>query len=692
MAKKKVAILGGGMAALAAAFELTSRPGWEQEFEVTVYQVGWRLGGKCATSRNPAVRGRIEEHGIHYLLGFYENAFHLIRRLYAEYLPHFPSPFKTWRDAFRQSSTITSMELDREQWTPFGASWLRNSDLPGDDILFTGTATEPTLWQLLKRLLRLSRLEVRQLEADSSAHFSPTMLAGVHGVAGSFVKASALAERHADAPPPESADLDQIDLLMQDCSAMLTVQTELGFAPPKARHALIFLEVAAAIVRGMIADRVIHRGYQSIDGREFIEWLRAHGCRHTDFGAIRGGYDACFAYLDGDPKHPSMSAAVALHGALRLWTTYKGSLFWPMESGMAEVIFTPMFHVLSRRGVRFEFFHRVSHLGLSSDQRHVQRIEMDVQARLTHPDAGYQPFITVKGMDCWPDVPLYDQLENPDALKGFDMESAWAAPSPVGKTTLIRGTDFDDVIFGISLGAVPLLCSELINARTQWANMVKQMPTVQTQALQLWLKASSPQLGYDTGTVFPTADRPCLSGFVKPFDTYVDMTELKDREAWEPADGVAHLAYFCTTLPEAKPVPAPGTDPGFPAREHARVRANALEFITKHLPVIWPTSTKGVGSFNWRLLADPDDRVGEERLDGQYWRANIDPSARYVLSPPGTMSHRLHPDQSGFENLYLAGDWTFSGMNSGCVEGATMSGLKAAGGVARRAVPIYGWP
>jgi uncharacterized protein with NAD-binding domain and iron-sulfur cluster len=30
--------------------------------------------------------------------------------------------------------------------------------------------------------------------------------------------------------------------------------------------------------------------------------------------------------------------------------------------------------------------------------------------------------------------------------------------------------------------------------------------------------------------------------------------------------------------------------------------------------------------------------------------------------------------ESGFSNLYLAGDWTVNGLNAGCVEAATMSG------------------
>src|SRR5262245_45839721 len=94
----KVAIIGGGCAAMATAFEL-SRPEHRGRYEVTVYQLGWRLGGKGASGRGPA--GRIEEHGLHVWMGFYENAFRLMRECYEE-LGRDPKTclIATWQDAF----------------------------------------------------------------------------------------------------------------------------------------------------------------------------------------------------------------------------------------------------------------------------------------------------------------------------------------------------------------------------------------------------------------------------------------------------------------------------------------------------------------------------------------------------------------------------------------------------------------
>jgi len=65
-------------------------------------------------------------------------------------------------------------------------------------------------------------------------------------------------------------------------------------------------------------------------------------------------------------------------------------------------------------------------------------------------------------------------------------------------------------------------------------------------------------------------------------------------------------------------------------------------------------------------------------LNTQHVSVNIDPSDRYVQSVPGSDKYRLRSDESGYDNLVLAGDWTDSGMNAGCIEAAVMSGLQAA--------------
>jgi uncharacterized protein with NAD-binding domain and iron-sulfur cluster len=104
--KEKLVVLGGGCGAMSSIFELTNDPTWKERYEsITLYQMGWRLGGKGASGRGPD--GRIEEHGLHIWPGFYNNAFGVIQRAYTEMGRPAGTPLATWTDAF--SPTVISV-------------------------------------------------------------------------------------------------------------------------------------------------------------------------------------------------------------------------------------------------------------------------------------------------------------------------------------------------------------------------------------------------------------------------------------------------------------------------------------------------------------------------------------------------------------------------------------------------------
>src|SRR5215472_131333 len=130
--RQKIAVLGGGIGALAAVWSITNEPGWPENYAITVYQVGWRLGGKCASGRNQEIAARIEEHGLHIFLGFYENAFRLVRQCYAELGREPGEPLATWQDAFKPHSLIVLQERIDDQWKPWTFEFPRNDALPGD--------------------------------------------------------------------------------------------------------------------------------------------------------------------------------------------------------------------------------------------------------------------------------------------------------------------------------------------------------------------------------------------------------------------------------------------------------------------------------------------------------------------------------------------------------------------------------
>jgi uncharacterized protein with NAD-binding domain and iron-sulfur cluster len=313
-------------------------------------------------------------------------------------------------------------------------------------------------------------------------------------------------------------------------------------------------------------------------------------------------------------------------------------------------------------------------------------IDFDRQATLKDPDAGYQPIYDVGGVPCWPSEPFYDQLVEGDALRAYNLESDYTEwHGRIGTTSLRRGEHFDDVVLAIPPSGARWICGELAAARPEWAAMFQQVATVQTQAMQLWLNRSSADLGFPQP---PNGEKPAVTAFVEPYDTWADMSHLLDRETWTRADGVQSIAYFCNAFQDASSIPPPFSAPGFPAESLARVRQMAVEFLNNgSIQVLWPRCGQ---PFDWSLLVNRSGSTGEAALDTQYLRANVDGTERYVLSVAGSAPYRLHPGKSGFENLFLAGDWTFNIVNAGCVEAGVISGRLASQTMCGRPFHIYG--
>jgi uncharacterized protein with NAD-binding domain and iron-sulfur cluster len=196
----------------------------------------------------------------------------------------------------------------------------------------------------------------------------------------------------------------------------------------------------------------------------------------------------------------------------------------------------------------------------------------------------------------------------------------------------------------------------------------------------VWLNRDLRQIGW---TDFASdGQEPVLSGFAEPFDTWAPMDQLLCREAWPPQIAPKNVSYFCSPLQIADYPPY--SDHGFPGRCTGEVKQSALMQLTQQMQALWP-AVAGPGGFDWNCLVDPQQGQGEARFDRQYWRANVDPSERYVLSVVGSTAHRLATDGAGVANLYLTGDWIRTGINAGCVEAAVMAGMQAS-----RA--ISGWP
>lgn len=642
---RRVAILGGGMAGLAAAWGLSDPDG--ERAEVTVYQRGWRLGGKGASSRGPS--GRIEEHGLHVWLGFYDNAFRLLRSCYGELDRPRVDPecsIQGWRDAFFPASTIglgRTGEADSPLWL---AQFPENDRLPGGA---SGT-DELTATDFLERgLALLGRFGVSLDPSSTAAPRATLTSSSTH---------PALALRGAT-PGAE---------LLQGARTGLRALAGSNVA---SRRSAELVELLGTMLRGIVADRLTVRGYSSVDHLDLREWLARHGASQAaiDSPIVRGHYDLSFAYEAGDVNRPRFPAGLALHLTMRMFLDYKGALFWKMRAGMGDVVFAPLYQALRQRGVRFRFFHRLDHLHLSADGGSVRAAGLGRQVRV--PGGEYDPLVRVRGLPVFADRPDLSQLDAGDDLLGHDLESHWCDWPDAERVTLEAGRNYDALVLAVSLGMVPHTCGELLDADERWRSMVGRVGTVATQAFQVWLRADEQALGWRS----PAAT---VTGCGEPFETFASMSHALPFENWADGDRPLTAASFCAALPEA--AIANGTD------RRDDVRANATRFLEGHAAVLWPGAVAAGGGFRWDLLCagGEESSTGPARFDSQYWRANTDPSDRYVQSLPGSAPYRMSADGSGLDNLFLAGDWVDTGLNAGCIEAAVLGGLQAANAVAGR--------
>ena len=695
-APARVAIIGGGCAALAAAFEL-SRPELEGRFSVTVYQMGWRLGGKGASGRG--VSDRIEEHGLHLWMGYYENAFRLLRECYAELQRSAAAEFP-WRfeDAFSPANLNGAMDWSPVKgWVPWKVRFPAMPGIPGDPDPPRFSITDYLVHaaELLRTLL--STLPV---QGPKAAQPFPDLKPSIPAPEQLGAALERLVKYAAAAGLTAAIEgLSWLEVLLQQLAlsaqsqivALIDMVTEvarrelaaLSRGDDEVRRLLEVAELILATIRGAIRFRLVTdpRGFDAIDDYDCREWLRLNGASQQaiDSAFIRALYDLAFAFEGGDTDRPAIAAGSAIRGAFRAFFSYRGAFFWKMNAGMGDVVFSPLYLLLRKRGVRFEFFHKLTavHVTPAGDaEPHVTGLDFDVQARTTSGQT-YEPLCTVKGVPCWPARPRYDQLVAGDALEaaGVDLESQWDRRLSEPKQLRV-GQDFDLVVLGVGLGVVPMVCAALVEQNERWRAMVERVRSVPTQAFQLWLDRSAEELHGDEEAIN-------LSGFVEPFDTWADLTHLGPVEGWEAPP--RSIAYFCNVLPTPPENAGDGADPHgtrFVQRAKAEVERHCVDFLSGDVRHLWPRS-HAEGTFCWSaLVSAPSDAAGRAsgpaRFRTQYWTANVRPSDRYSQSLPGTTRYRISPLDRTYDNLSVAGDWTSCGINMGCVEAAVMSGLLAA--------------
>jgi uncharacterized protein with NAD-binding domain and iron-sulfur cluster len=691
--KKRIAILGGGMAALSAAYQLTRTKALRAKHEVTLYQMGWRLGGKAASSRNALDRN--QEHGLHVWFGFYENTFKLVQEVYAARDPGVKWAFKTWRDAVKaQNFTPIGMKGDDGQWTSFPLTWPSNLGTPGKGGLM------PTIWEVIETigdaiiLLLEGKDKPTAQEALAAAGPVPAHIhvdASPHGVLDFAMRLT-------------RAMVDQVgDELHEDFDRVLDLvrwahhahrDTVAAGADRHSQHGIVHdvLNIFLAVLRGIAVDIVAHNApLVSLDAMEFSDWLLKHGADPdvvANSSVVRAIYDTTFQYAEGDAGRRALAAGTGLGTIMRIVGTYKGSCMWLVQAGMGEVIVGPLYQHLVKAGVKFEFFHKVSGIepGKSEDAV-VNKVRFEVQANMA--SGAYQPVAVRNGLVLWPSEPDWDQLAGGAAMKaaGVNFESNWVSWPAAGEKVIEAGKDFDIVVLGIALGALkqlnpedPSICAGLIAQSPRFANWINQTSIIPSMGVQIWSDKTTAELGW-------TQDKPALVSGPEYLNIWADMSQVLAFEGG-PMPKPQSLHYLTGTY-KTQLHKQPKSAVGTPAIAAADLRAQTVTWLNTKALAWWPAAHKG-GQFDWSVLNDPTGGAGEARLDAQYLRANIDPTECCTLAAPGTTQYRLHAAESGFSNLFLCGEGTAYGLTTS-FEGAVMSGAAASRAICGKPVQIVGY-
>jgi uncharacterized protein with NAD-binding domain and iron-sulfur cluster len=716
--KKKIIILGGGMSALTAAHELTNYDGWQEQYEITIYQTGWRLGGKTATGRGK--QDRIEEHGIHILQGWYDTTFRLLRSVYEERKNKNLAPDSPLQDLFKDglqrnnTTLLTEFIPELGKWVNCPFILPESDDLPGEgEPLDTG--------QLLRRGcgIMLEFALGSPYSADTNwfskwilYHFFPKgstvtsnqgclypLLKPFLGKKGLLARLLPKSYQHL----LEAWHLCQehiVDDFQEHHQKILgalekyikkTKHDKLHFTEKEAQSSYLKVMIAFAYynLKGVLEDvydfKTQQFNFRAVNDLDYRAWLAKQGAPDWVLQSVfvRFFYTGTFANLVNE-QGGALGAGTALQFGINS-IGYKGSFVFQFVYGTGDVMVMPMYEVLKNRGVQFKFFHTIEqvHYGASDT---IENISFAEQVELVVPE--YNPIHKVGKLNTWPSEPNYAQITPKEVARlkagNINLEDPWADWSPFRKGKLQKGVDFDEVILGIPIGTLKTICSEIIEKKPTWQLMVDHVQTTPTQSAQLWLLPSLQELGFN-----PTDwGLPSVNGaanvvlYQNPMYSWLDSSLVLPNENWPANQLPKFLAYYTGPMVLRHPLP-PFSDHTYPAQEMARLIDSFEQWLNDNMAWFWPAgaSISYPNGLDFQLLAHPNNpntTDGYERFIHQYFRANVRPTDHYTLSVPNSEKYRLKTGESGFENLWLCGDWIDFGANVGYIDGAIQSGLQAA--------------
>ena len=502
------------MAGLAAAWSLSGARS-RDEFEVTVYQRGWRLGGKAASSRG--VNGRIEEHGLHVWLGYYDNAFRLMREVYDELDratgPIPACPIATWRDAFAPAERVGVGDGSGDDWSHWVATFARTTRSRGVRRPRASAVRRGVRARGLRPAAGLLRVDPARQAAPEPAG---VVLSGLP-----------------DPPPADGARTAgrlgavlrqaEIAAMVGAVEAIRLLETALPRGGPLAATLLAYLEgmrdeIAARLRRQTTARRAAELAdlvITCLRGRHPRRTARSirrasppsttstsgSGWRGTARDPTRWSRRSCAGCTTSSSPTRTATAAPALRRRARPVPGRRdcsSSTGARSSGGCRPAAGTsssrPLYQALRARGVRFAFFHRVDRC----------------TSRPTAPPIE---------ASCWGDRPSWPTgapsttrscasracrafrrrraASSSRAMPPPTSSLAWADRSAGEQLVLLRAARTSTTSSSRRRsGWSRMSAASCSSASPRWREMVDRVATVPTQSLQLWLREDEAGLGW----------------------------------------------------------------------------------------------------------------------------------------------------------------------------------------------------
>lgn len=730
---RRVVILGSGPSALTAAWQLTD-PALNGRYSVTIYQMGWRSGGLCASGR-VLPEYWVNQNGTHYLFGCYTNSLQMGREVY-DYLQSVgDTRFGTFDEQLVPRNLIVLSQFYKGNWTKWALQMPENGQKPGlkasppTSKLMSGVILlQHTLHYLMTEPVQA---ELAPKEGDSSEHHSliGDVFSRIGHDVGSMFDAklkgiiSWLIAKLEDAL--ELADKLHLEGLLNGIVDVLIALRSLigkilGAPSPDsliATRIWLLSDIGLTVAIGYIQDRAFtEKGFDALDDYDFRDWLRKHGADENSVVSppIQVWYDAIAAYDNGDLYKGSCATGASLITMSRLLNDYQGSVAYQLRDEIADSLIGPLYAALVHRGVRFAYFHRVWDIVPGADGT-IAKVVLEQQARTLSGDPfAYQPFIFLPnspdrerhpqgGRPVWPDMPNYDQIilpatatrpqhEDTGGSLGVIVRPDPAQPGhipienparPTRPVPDIPGPQMDSYFYPRLGPDVELQAGrdfDLLISGLGFKMYPSSAPSLLAASAR-WSKAVDTVGATETQSLriwfLPeltdlgwNLGAPILSAYAQPYSTWEDPTPCLETEYWPPSNQPQTVSHLFGPLLSSGTLP-PITDKSYVRTQFLQAYCSAGIWTHYVVGSLWPQATRP----GFPLV------LSGSTVAAIQVRANAGPEQMYTQVLPGTAKYRLEADGTGYSNMIVCGDWTKTEWLTGCEEGAVMSGLNAAAAI-----------